>query len=80
MSRGLTDVPMIVVGNKTDLHRRDMASDKFRHDVINKVRQHSRKQLPLLNTFNVKSFDLRRNIMNIKVFCDLQMLQFNSKV
>ena len=38
MSRGLTDVPMIVVGNKTDLLRRDLASDKFRHDVINKVR------------------------------------------
>ena len=39
MSRGLTDVPMIVVGNKTDLLRRDLASDKFRHDVINKVRR-----------------------------------------
>ena len=38
MSRGLTDVPMIVVGNKSDLLRRDMASDKFRHDVINKVK------------------------------------------
>lgn len=39
MSRGLTDVPMIVVGNKTDLLRRDLASDKFRHDVINKVKK-----------------------------------------
>ena len=37
MSRGLTDVPMVVVGNKTDLLSRDMALDKFRHDVVNKV-------------------------------------------
>ena len=38
MSRGLTDVPLVVVGNKTDLlSSRDMALDKFRHDVVNKV-------------------------------------------
>ena len=38
MSRGLTDVPMIVVANKTDLMPGDrQASDKFRHDIINKV-------------------------------------------
>ena len=45
MSRGLTDVPMIVVGNKTDLLRRDLASDKFRHDVINKVRDETHSEL-----------------------------------
>ena len=38
MSRGLTDVPLVVVGNKTDLlSSRDIALDKFRHDVVNKV-------------------------------------------
>lgn len=40
MSRGLTDVPMIVVANKTDLMPGDrQASDKFRHDIINKVKK-----------------------------------------
>lgn len=49
MSRGLTDVPMIVVGNKTDLLRRDLASDKFRHDVINKVRKHIQSWIMILH-------------------------------
>ena len=40
MSRGLTDVPMVVVANKTDLIPGDrQASDKFRHDIINKVKK-----------------------------------------
>ena len=32
------NVNKLLVGNKSDLLRRDMASDKFRHDVINKVK------------------------------------------
>ena len=39
MSRGLMDVPMVVVANKTDLVSRDSdtSSDKNRHDIVNKV-------------------------------------------
>ena len=40
MSRGLTDVPMVVVANKADLGAgsdiRD-CSEKYRHDIVNKV-------------------------------------------
>ena len=35
MSRGLTDVPLVVLANKTDLLGRDQ--DKYRQDISNKV-------------------------------------------
>ena len=39
MSRGLTDVPMVVVANKADLVSGDVrdCSEKYRHDIVNKV-------------------------------------------
>ena len=71
MSRGLTDVPMIVVGNKSDLLRRDMASDKFRHDVINKVKKtHHFVKIIIFSPKNVNSFARKgklREIVNVNL-------------
>ena len=36
MSRGLTDLPMVVMANKVDLVKPD-SNDKYRHELMNKV-------------------------------------------
>ena len=64
MSRGLTDVPLVVVGNKTDLlSSRDMALDKFRHDVVNKVGRRDSDTVDHLTTGNISSHRHQRCIL-----------------
>ena len=51
MSRGLTDLPMVVMANKVDLVKPD-SNDKYRHELMNKVE----KYVCPTNLNNRKSF------------------------